>query len=152
MKNNKKYISTFFCSGFGIGYFPFFPGTLASLVILPVCWSIKSNFSNQIFLLIIFLYILASLYFLKFILTNKKNMDPKYVVCDEYIGQAIALIFCNQNILDYVIAFLIFRILDIIKPFPISYFDNMKNISGVILDDFFAGFFVSLMFLSYYGM
>lgn len=79
-------------------------------------------------------------------------MDPKYVVCDEYIGQAIALIFCDQRILDYFIAFLIFRLLDIFKPFPISYFDNIKNRFGVVLDDVVAGLIVTVLFIIYYGL
>ena len=79
-------------------------------------------------------------------------MDPKYVVCDEHIGQAIAIIFCNQKVLEYFIAFLLFRILDIFKPYPISYFDKLKNVSGVILDDVLAGLIVSLVFLIYHGM
>ncbi len=78
-------------------------------------------------------------------------MDPKYVVCDEYIGQSIALLFCDEKILDYIIAFLLFRILDILKPFPISYFDNSKTISGVLIDDVIAGIFVALIFLLYYA-
>ena len=151
MANNKK-ISTFFCTGFGVGFFPYFPGTIASFIILPICWSIKSNFNIEIFILLIFFYTLISLYFLKFLLLDKNNMDPKYVVCDEYIGQAIALIFCDQRILDYFIAFLIFRLLDIFKPFPISYFDNIKNRFGVVLDDVVAGLIVTVLFIIYYGL
>ena len=151
MAKNKK-ISTFFCTGFGVGLFPYFPGTIASLIILPICWLIKSNFNIEVFILLIFLYSLISLYFLKFLLLDKNNMDPKYVVCDEYIGQAIALIFCDQRILDYFVAFLIFRLLDIFKPFPISYFDNIKNRLGVVLDDVVAGLIVTVLFMIYYGL
>ena len=148
----KKFISTFFCAGFGVGFSPYFPGTLASFTILPVCWFLKENFSTQFFVLTVCVYILICFFLLKIILIDKNNMDPKYVVCDEHIGQAIAIIFCNQKVLEYFIAFLLFRILDIFKPYPISYFDNLKNVSGVILDDVLAGLIVSLVFLIYHGM
>ena len=45
------------------------------------------------------------MFLLKITLLNKKDKDPKYIVCDEYIGQSIALIFCNEKIIDYFIAF-----------------------------------------------
>ncbi len=147
-----KKISIFFCSGFGVGRFPIIPGTLASLAILPVIWFIKQNYSTQILICGIVIYYLLSYFFLKKILKDSKNKDPSYVVCDEYIGQSIALIFCEQKLIDYIISFLLFRILDIKKPFPINYFDNQKSISGVLLDDVIAGLIVAILFVIYYGI
>ncbi len=77
-------------------------------------------------------------------------MDPNFIVCDEFIGQSLAVLFCNQKIIDYLLAFLIFRFLDIFKPFPVSYFDNMKNEYGVLLDDIVAGLMTALIFYIYY--
>ena len=56
-----------------------------------------------------------------------QNKDPKFIVIDEFIGQASMLVFCNQLILDYILAFIGFRILDILKPF-LNYFDKIKNL------------------------
>ena len=78
-------------------------------------------------------------------------MDPSYIVCDEYIGQSLALMFCNQNIFDYFMAFLIFRILDVLKPFPINYIDNLKTTSSVLLDDILAGLITACCFFIYNG-
>ena len=77
-------------------------------------------------------------------------MDPKWVVCDEYIGQSIALLYCSQKIEEYIISFIFFRFLDIKKPIPINYFDRLKNVSGVILDDIVAGSMVALIFYIYH--
>ena len=145
-----KKFPLFFCTGFGIGYFPFFPGTLASFVILPVVWFVKLNFSLEILIFGIILYYALSMYLLKITLLNKKDKDPKYVVCDEYIGQSISLIFCNEKIIDYFIAFVFFRVLDIRKPFPISHFDNKKSVSSVFIDDIIAGLIVATIFFIYY--
>jgi len=56
-------ISKIFCTGFGVGKIPFFPGTLASLSILPIIWVIKNNQSTEFFLIVIAIYLIIS-YFL----------------------------------------------------------------------------------------
>ena len=145
-----KKFALFFCTGFGVGFFPFFPGTMASLAILPVIWFVKLNLSLGILIFGIILYYALSMYLLKIILLNKKDKDPKYIVCDEYIGQSISLIFCNEKIIDYFFAFVLFRVLDIRKPFPISHFDNKKSVSSVFIDDIIAGLIVATIFFIYY--
>ena len=145
-----KKFPLFFCTGFGVGFFPFFPGTIASLVILPVVWFVKINFPLEILIIGITLYYVFSLFLLKTVLLNIRDKDPKYIVCDEYIGQTIALIFCNEKIIDYFFAFFLFRTLDICKPFPISYFDNQKSVSSVLIDDVIAGLIVAIIFFIFY--
>ncbi len=140
----------FFCSGFGVGFFPFFPGTIASFIILPVVWFVKTNSSLEILIFCVTIYYVFSLLLLKILLFDNKDKDPKYIVCDEYIGQTIALIFCNEKIIDYFLAFFLFRVLDISKPFPISYFDSQKSISSVLIDDVIAGLIVAIIFFIYY--
>ena len=68
-----------------------------------------------------------------------KKKDPSYIVIDEHIGQAVALLFCNETILNYLLAFILFRFFDILKPFPINYFDRIDNSFGIIADDIAAG-------------
>ena len=81
-----------------------------------------------------------------------KIKDPKEIVIDEVLGQAIPLIFIvylNQNnkiLLDlevyYFLSFIFFRFFDILKPFPVSYFDRKyKNFFGIIMDDLIAGLY-----------
>tara|TARA_B100000401_G_C52104291_1_gene392708 strand:+ start:28 stop:471 length:444 start_codon:yes stop_codon:yes gene_type:complete len=140
-------ISELFCTSLGIGYTPFFPGTIASFIILPLVWFIKNEFGLSLFLLLIFFFSILSHYFIKILILNKTEKDPKFIIVDEYIGQSIALIFCNEKISEYLISFLLFRFFDILKPYPIKYFNNMKNASGVILDDIVAGLIVCLFFI-----
>ena len=142
-----KRISELFCTSFGIGYTPLFPGTIASFIILPLVWFIKNEFGLSLFLLLIFFFSILSYYFIKILIQNKTEKDPKFIIVDEYIGQSIALIFCNEKISEYLISFLLFRFFDILKPYPIKYFNNMKNASGVILDDIVAGLIVCLFFI-----
>ena len=144
-------IYKFFCSGFGIGYIPLFPGTIASLVILFPIWFFKENFGTNYLLLLILIFFFISLILISKIIKYEKNKDPKFIVIDEFIGQASALVFCNQLIFDYILAFIGFRILDILKPFPVNYFDKIKNSYGVLLDDLVAGLIIAMFFLIYYA-
>ena len=152
MKNSlQRKTAYFICSGFGVGYFTIFPGTLASFIILPLLWILKDTLSLNMIVILIFIYTVICYFLLKIILHKKKNMDPSYIVCDEYIGQSLALLFCNQNVFDYFMAFLIFRILDVLKPFPINYIDNLKTTSSVLLDDILAGLITACCFFIYNG-
>lgn len=98
----------------------------------------------------IFIY---SLFFLKTILKNFKNDDPKEIVIDEYIGQSIPLLICDGNLILILISFFSFRFFDIFKIFPANYFDkNIKGIIGIIGDDIIAGLycFILIYFLNIY--
>ena len=88
------------------------------------------------------------------------NKDPKEVVIDEFIGQSIPICLyeiahqdtkTNGQILTfYFIMFILFRIFDIAKPYPASYYDkNLKNGFGVIMDDVCAGLYVVAILVLY---
>jgi phosphatidylglycerophosphatase A len=108
--------------------------------------------ANKRFFFVIFFfdslifYSLTSYFLIKICIKNTTNKDPKYIVADEHIGQSISLIFCEQEIVDYLLALCLFRFFDIVKPFPINLVDNkVKNAFGVILDDVLAGLFVCII-------
>ena len=145
---NIEKVSYYFSTSFGVGNTKFFPGTLASLVTLPFVWLLKEFFSLDFFLIALFFYSLTSYFSIQTCIKSTTNKDPKYIVADEHIGQSISLIFCDQVIIDYLIAFCLFRFFDIVKPFPINLVDNkVKNAFGVILDDVLAGVFVCLIII-----
>ena len=145
---NIEKVSYYFSTSFGVGNTKFFPGTLASLITLPFVWLLKEFFSLDFFLIALFFYSLTSYFSIQTCIKSTTNKDPKYIVADEHIGQSISLIFCDQVIIDYLIAFCLFRFFDIVKPFPINLVDNkVKNAFGVILDDVLAGVFVCLIII-----
>ena len=87
---------------------------------------------------------------------NLKIKIHRQIVIDEVLGQAmplILLLYLNQNNqlslqieIYYFLSFLSFRFFDIIKPFPVSYFDkNFKNYFGIIMDDIMAGLYSMLV-------
>ena len=144
---NFKNFTYLICSGLGVGKLSFFPGTLASLSVLPLAWIIKDQFIFEFFIFIIFIYSIVGIIFVNFQIKDKKNKDPSDIVIDEHIGQLISLIFCEQKIAEFFFSFFLFRFFDIVKPFPINLIDKKKGAIYVIFDDIIAGFFVCLIFL-----
>ena len=155
-------INIYFVTFFGIGYFKFFPGTLASLItsiLLFISFHILNISSNSILIFLFFIF-LYSLYAVSSYIKKINIKDPKEVVIDEVIGQSIPIYLYeishgiskqfNDALVFYVIIFILFRLFDIIKPFPVSYFDKkFKNSFGVIFDDICAGLYVVLILVAY---
>ena len=101
-----------------------------------------------------------SLYAVSIFIQHLPNKDPKETVIDEFIGQSIPICLyevahdmpkeTDQVLKFYFIMFILFRIFDIAKPFPVSYYDkNFKNSFGVIMDDVCAGLYVVLVLVLY---
>jgi phosphatidylglycerophosphatase A len=73
------------------------------------------------------------------------GQDPSEVTIDEVLGMWISLLFLPKTITVAVIAFFVFRILDIVKPYPARRFDNTPGGSGVMLDDVISGIYTNLL-------
>jgi phosphatidylglycerophosphatase A len=157
-----KILNTLFVTMFGLGKVPKIPGTfgsLATIVVLYLFFHIFNISSNIILigLIIIFIYSFSAV---ALHIKNNENKDPKEVVIDEFIGQSIPIYLYeishgieknpNEAIIFYGICFVLFRYFDIMKPFPVSFFDkNFKNSFGVIMDDVCAGFYVVLSLICF---
>jgi phosphatidylglycerophosphatase A len=131
---------------FGIGFLPF-PGTMASLITIIVYYLFYNYLNTIFFLFFIILVLFYSLYFLNKTLNQSfSSSDPKEIVVDELIGQSIPLFICENNFFLIILSFLLFRLFDISKPWPASYFDlKIKNATGVIMDDIIAGIYTFLI-------
>ena len=155
MKKINILISTFF----GYGYLTKMPGTVSSLVTTSFIYIAYEYLGytdlkfSIIFFLLLFFY---SFYAVKDSEGEFKDKDPRQIVIDEVLGQAmplILLLYLNQNNqlslqieIYYFLSFLSFRFFDIVKPFPVSYFDkNFKNYFGIIMDDIMAGVYSMLV-------
>ena len=137
MLNNK--LAKNFCTSFGLGYISKFPGTLASFITIFLVYLVITLFGFEVFFVTFLIYLVSSLFLIRTYIKKKRNKDPKEVVIDEHVGQCIPLLYCETSINQFLIAFIIFRFFDIFKPFPISYFDKIKNEYGVLFDDIAAG-------------
>ena len=115
--------------------------------------------SNLILIVLLFIFIF-SFFSVATHIKDNENKDPKEVIIDEFIGQSIPIYLyeishgteksADEAIIFYCICFVLFRFFDIVKPFPVSYFDkNFKNSFGVIMDDVCAGFYVVLSLICF---
>jgi phosphatidylglycerophosphatase A len=127
---------------FGIGFLPI-PGTIGSLFTI-VIYYLFNNYLNIIFYIVFIIFVFFySLFFLNNTLNKSfSSSDPKEIVIDEFIGLSIPLLICGNNFFLIILSFLLFRLFDITKPWPASYFDlKIKNATGVIMDDIIAGLY-----------
>ncbi len=147
---------------FGIGKLPKIPGSYASLITVIFLYILFHILSApaDVFLFFLVAIFIISLFAVNLFVKDLTNKDPKEVVIDEFIGQSIPI--CLYEIAHseptsparvltfYFIMFILFRIFDIAKPYPVSYYDkNFKNSFGVIMDDVCAGLYVVAIFVLY---
>ena len=155
-------INFLFVTLFGIGKIKKIPGSFASLVTTIFLFFLFHilNISLNIVLICVIIIFFISLYAVNIFIKDLDNKDPKEVVIDEFIGQSIPICLyeiahegtkeTDQVLIYYFIMFILFRIFDITKPFPVSYYDkNFKNSFGVIMDDVCAGLYVVSVLVLY---
>mgnify|MGYP000387953282 CR=1 FL=1 len=149
------FINFLFVTLFGIGRIKKIPGSIASLATIFFLFFLFHilNVSPNIFLILLIIIFFISLYSVKIFIRDLTNKDPKEIVIDEFIGQSIPICLyeiahegtkeTNEVLTFYFIMFILFRVFDIAKPYPVSYYDkNFKNSFGVIMDDVVAGLYV----------
>mgnify|MGYP001396818805 CR=1 FL=1 len=157
-----KIINTLFVTMLGLGKIPKIPGTfgsLATVILLYFFFHILDISSNFILIGLIIIFIFSFSAVTSHIKDND-DKDPKEVIIDEFIGQSIPIYLYeishgtektpDEALIFYGICFVLFRFFDILKPFPVNYFDkNFKNSFGVIMDDVCAGFYVVLSLICF---
>ena len=155
-------VNFLFVTLFGIGKNKKIPGSIASLVTVLFLFFLFHiiNIDPNIILIFLIIIFFLSLYAVKIFIKDLDNKDPKEVVVDEFIGQSIPICLyeiahespneISQILTFYFIMFILFRIFDISKPYPVNYYDkNFKNSFGVIMDDVCAGLYVVAVLVLY---
>jgi|TARA_Y100000817_G_C16823854_1_gene530204 phosphatidylglycerophosphatase A len=151
-----------FITLFGIGKLKKIPGSYASLattIFLFVLFHIL-NISPNVVLIGVIIIFFISLYAINIFIKDLDNKDPKEIVIDEFIGQSIPICLyeiahneikeTSEVLTFYFIMFILFRIFDITKPYPVNYYDkNFKNSFGVVMDDVCAGLYVVAVLVLY---
>ena len=147
----RKVIFFFVTLGF-IGYLPYGSGTAASLITVILAYNINVNYGSIITLITAFIITSIGFFITKIYLEKTNKKDPPEVVIDEVSGQMLASSFAGLSWETHLISFIIFRVLDIYKPFPINKVESFKGSLGVMGDDILAGFITMciLFFLNPY--
>ena len=144
---------------FGIGKSKYAPGTVASFV---TCFAYVCFYIYEINILFLILIVTSIFVFSVYSIDAFKNafsqVDAQEIVVDEFVGQSIPILTIynlidknnlNHFILFSFISFILFRIFDILKPYPINKIDQkIKNGFGVILDDVVAGVYSAIIIIT----
>ena len=147
-----KHFILFLATGFGVGYSPVAPGTLGTLIAIPIYYFLsKIHFPLYEITLIGFFFLSV------WISENAEKFfgkkDDQRIVIDEVIGFLITMLWVPKTLLFVIIGFFLFRVFDILKPFPIRRLEKgFKGGFGIVLDDIVAGVYgnIFLKMISYY--
>lgn len=134
-----KTLSTFFY----LGYLPFIPGTLSSMAGVFLFYCVKDSIFIYTTLTLVFI-------FLGLLVSGRAEKifhqkDARYIVIDEISGMFLSLIFIPYDIRLFIMAFVLFRILDALKPYPAGKLQNLTGSIGIMADDIIAGLYTNII-------
>ena len=130
-----------------LGYSPFAPGTVGSLaaalafIFFPVYLFQHSFF----FLIILSCTLPIAIWSAGYMEKLKQQIDPSEIVIDEVVGMIVTMAYLPLDMKNIIIGFFLFRILDIVKPFPARQAEKLPGGWGVVGDDVIAGIYANLI-------
>ena len=129
-------------TGLGSGYVPWAPGTAGSFSALLIFYLIP--LADSYWLIFAVILFVAGLWSSTRIERDLGVQDPPQVVIDEWVGQWLALLFLPRSGLILLLGFWIFRIMDILKPFPARNSQALKGGWGIMIDDVIAAVYTNI--------
>lgn len=142
--NFREKTVTIFATGFFIGNMPVAPGTFGTVLGLPLCF-LMSGLDLSFAVLLSITFVLFAIWIAHDAEIILKKKDPGCIVIDEIAGIVVTFLGLPFNIKTVLAGFLIFRLFDIFKPFPIRYLERkLSGGAGVVLDDVAAGIYSNL--------
>ena len=135
-------IYIFFGSGFFSGFFPKAPGTAGSFLALVFWFFIKPDIITQVS--VILFTVLIGIH-ISSILEKFYGKDSQIIVIDEFAGMFISLFLIDLTIVNILLAFILFRFFDIVKPFGIKSLQKLNGGFGVMIDDIIAGIITTII-------
>ena len=136
---------------FGLGYSPIAPGTVGSLFAVIIYW-LCPELNHLTFLSFILLLFFVGVYtstatenYLIKKLGIGQGHDPSLIIIDEVVGMLVALIAIPKTYHFIIAAFILFRIFDIVKPFPVNLSQKLPQGWGIMIDDLLAGIYANLL-------
>jgi phosphatidylglycerophosphatase A len=143
-------VSLVFATWFGCGYSPLAPGTVASAGALAIAYAAHAGlgWSGWHFIVLTLLLATSAVKSAERVAEERDVKDPELVVVDEALGQWLALGGTTAlNWKSWLLAFCLFRLFDIWKPFPVRQLEELPGGVGVLADDLAAGVYAALVLL-----
>lgn len=132
------------CSVAYLGYIPFAPGTIGSVVGLGLLWVLRTAGTPWIEAGAIAALFLAGAWSGTRAEAHFGTTDPGQGIIDEVMGMLIAVLFIPVHVSGAIAAFVLFRLFDVIKPYPVSRFEHLPGGVGMMADDAMAGIYANL--------
>ncbi|NIM90081.1 MAG: hypothetical protein GTO17_03950 [Candidatus Aminicenantes bacterium] len=145
MKTGPRILATFF----GIGFFPLAPGTLTSLTVVILYKFFLHNLSWPVYLLIFLGLFFIGVFVAAEYSSELGKKDPRKIVIDEACGQLLVLFQLPTSWFLLLLGFFLFRLFDIIKPYPIRKIESLKKGWGIMLDDILAAIYTIIVIRIY---
>jgi phosphatidylglycerophosphatase A len=133
---------------FGCGYFPWGPGTVGSAAALLIGAAVDHWFAGtrQFLFGSVFLLVMPAIWASTATATMTGNKDPGFVVVDEVLGQWVTLLgVSSYSVRSFVAGFILFRVFDIWKPWPVRNLEKLPGGYGIVADDLAAGLYGALI-------
>ncbi|HLY06446.1 MAG TPA: phosphatidylglycerophosphatase A [Rhizomicrobium sp.] len=127
---------------------PVAPGTVASALALPVAWALASIHGPLPVVIAAVVVTGGGVWGAELYARERAVHDPSECVIDEVAGQLIACAFVPKTLLCYALAFLLFRLFDIVKPWPIGAAERLPGGVGIMADDVLAGALAGMIILA----
>lgn len=140
-----KFISKVFATFFGAGYFPVAPGTFASLITALVYKFFLAQWEWGLYVRLWLAVFLVGLVFATLFSRELRKKDPGQIVIDEVCGQMTALFLVPASWLPMLLSFLLFRLFDVVKPYPIRRLERLEEGLGIMADDVLAGLYAGIL-------
>jgi phosphatidylglycerophosphatase A len=128
-----------------VGYAPVAPGTFGSAIGLAVFAAVRQQGSTTVEAVAIVVVAAVGMWSATEAEHHFGRIDPGPVVIDEVIGMLVTLAFVPVNITGATVAFLVFRLLDVVKPWPARRLEHLPGGFGIVLDDIMAGVYGNLV-------
>lgn len=139
----KQKLAFVFATGFGSGYSPVAPGTAGSAVGLVFVWGMsKMSVLGQI--AAVALVTVISIIAADIVATSLGLKDPGIIVADEIAGMMVTMLAIPLTFTSLLLGFVLFRVMDVVKPPPARQFERLKGGLGVVADDLMAGVYANL--------
>lgn len=118
-----------------VGYMPIAPGTAGSAAALALIWAVRGTGSPAVEVALAAVLGVAGVWSAGVVERRFGSVDPGPVVIDEVVGMLITLLLLPVNVAGACAGFLVFRLLDIVKPWPAGRFEALPGGVGVMADD-----------------
>ena len=130
-------------SGLGAGFSPFAPGTAGTLVAIPI-ELLLSPIRSPVYELTLLTFFFFSSWIAERAQNHWQKRDDQRIVIDEIMGYFLTMLWIPKTLHFISVGFLLFRLLDIVKPFPCRQLEKVRGGFGVVLDDVFAGIYANI--------